>query len=106
MAVPVRPSWAVVALMLTACGSSPEGRVTVLEGARAIEFDATVQGGSFEGYGEDMGGYHLIVWRGGSATEKALFVSDVSDVQVLDALEALGADPGERPVDRHLGRTP
>lgn len=81
-------------LLLMACAGGPGGVVTTLAEARAVEFDAVVNAGAFEGHGEDMGGYHLIVWRGGGATEKALFLSDVTDVQVLDALEALGAKPG------------
>ena len=41
-----------------------------------------------------MAGYHLIVWDEGGAADHSLFVATVSDVQVLDALESLGAQPG------------
>ena len=40
-------------------------------------------------------GHHAIVWRGGRARTWALFVSDVSDHDVRQALNALGAKPGE-----------
>jgi hypothetical protein len=41
-----------------------------------------------------MAGYHLIVWRDGDAAHAALFQAAASDVEVLDALESLGAVPG------------
>ena len=41
-----------------------------------------------------MPGYHAVVWKDGSAARFGLLVSDVSDVDVLDALERLGARPG------------
>jgi len=40
-------------------------------------------------------GHHAIVWKGGRARYWALFVSDVSDHDVRQALNALGAKPGE-----------
>jgi hypothetical protein len=57
-----------------------------------IEFTATVHAKRFGGWG--MPGYHAIVWRGGSAASFALLRADVSDIEVLDALERLGARPG------------
>jgi hypothetical protein len=39
-------------------------------------------------------GHHAIVWKGGRARYWALFVSDVSDHDVRQALNALGAKPG------------
>ena len=44
--------------------------------------------------GMGMPGYHLIVWEDGRASHAALFRAQVTDVQVLDALEKLGAKPG------------
>lgn len=40
-------------------------------------------------------GHHAIVWKGGRASDRALFVSDVSDAGVRRALSALGAKAGE-----------
>ena len=57
-----------------------------------IEFTATVQAARFDGW--IMPGYHAIVWREGEAARFALLAADVSDLQVLDALERLGASPG------------
>ena len=42
-----------------------------------------------------MPGYHAVVARGGHAAEAALLEADVSDLEVLDALEKLGARPGD-----------
>lgn len=41
-----------------------------------------------------MPGYHLIVFRGGAAAASALFRAGVTDLEVLEALEFLGAHPG------------
>jgi hypothetical protein len=63
-----------------------------------IEFTATVHAKRFGGW--IMPGYHAIVWRGGSASALALLSADVSDVEVLDAIERLGVKPGATlPID-------
>lgn len=63
-----------------------------------IEFPATVHAKRFDGW--VMPGYHAIVWKGGSAAGLALLSADVSDVEVLDAIERLGAKPGPTlPID-------
>lgn len=83
-----------VALGLAA-PSSPPSRIT--RRAHGIEFPATVHAGAFERrlLGMGMPGYHLIVWKGGGAAHAALFQAEVTDGQILDALEALGAKPGD-----------
>lgn len=77
----------------TACDASP-GKVRLR--GKQIEFPAVVTKGSFEReiLGMGMPGYHLIVWEDGRASHAALFKAEVTDVQVLDALEKLGAKPG------------
>lgn len=91
-----RPGLAVVAVVLAVtvgCGSSlPQGEVSGA-GERAIEFPATVSVAAFDGEFE-LAGYHLLVWADGRASDRALFRAHVSDTEVLDALEALGATPG------------
>jgi hypothetical protein len=57
-----------------------------------IEFTATLHASRFDGW--FMPGYHAIVWKDGRAARFALLAADVSDVEVLDALERLGARPG------------
>ena len=57
-----------------------------------IEFTAAVHAARFDGW--IMPGYHAIVWREGGAARFALLAADVSDLEVLDALERLGAKPG------------
>jgi hypothetical protein len=84
-------------LLAVACsgargGDAPPGRVTRVS-ADTIEFPATVAAAAFNRR-IGMPGYHAIVWRGGRAAGVALFRAEVTDVQVLDALEALGGKPG------------
>lgn len=43
----------------------------------------------------DPPGHHLVAWARGGAGPKALLRTPVPDVQVLDALERLGARPGD-----------
>jgi hypothetical protein len=65
-------------------------------GEREVEFPATVSRQAFERelLGMGMPGYHLIVWKDGGAAMASLFRAEVADVEVLDALERLGARPG------------
>jgi len=76
--------------------SSPQGGL-IRTGDREIEFPATVSRKAFERelLGMGMPGYHLIVWKDGGAAVAALLRAEVTDVQVLDALERLGARPGD-----------
>jgi hypothetical protein len=95
--------WAVAALAAAAAlafvavarerAARPPGEVTRLS-ATEIEFTATVAASSFNRR-FPMPGYHAIVWRDGRAAHATLFRADVTDLQVLDALEALGAKPGD-----------
>ena len=58
-----------------------------------IEFPATVHAKAFD-TDSSMAGYHAIAWKTGRSAHAALFESEVSDTAVLDALESLGARPG------------
>jgi hypothetical protein len=78
------------ALALACAGPPPTQEVTTL--ADGIEFSAIVSTAEFNG--GDMDGYHLIVWEGGRAIDQSLLHARVSDLQVVDALEQLGAQPG------------
>ena len=58
------------ATSLGSCVPTPTGAVRLVDG-NAVEFPATVQSSAFaQG---DTAGYHLVVWRGGRATDHALF---------------------------------
>jgi hypothetical protein len=84
----------ILACFLAAAPSSAvgaEGAVRVRPPGE-VEFSATVHASRFDGW--IMPGYHAIVWKDGSAAGHALLVADASDVEVLDALERLGARPG------------
>ncbi len=73
-------------------GDDAPGRV-VLRRPNEIEFTASVNSKPFD-KGWLMPGYHAIVWRDGRAAHHSLLKADVTDVQVLEALESLGAKPG------------
>ncbi len=78
---------------LTACSQDLPTASVVTISESSIEFPAVVTAAGFEEE-SDMAGYHFIVWHDGRAASRSLFRAEVSDVQVLDALEALGAKPG------------
>jgi hypothetical protein len=78
-----------------AVGSRSGGSTSAVRiSGRQIEFPAVVTADSFEREILGMPGYHLIVWKGGRAAPAALFRAEVTDTEVLDALERLGAKPG------------
>jgi hypothetical protein len=78
-------------IFLQSCAATyGPSHIRVLEDA--IEIPATVHKDGFENH--SMPGYHFMTWEGGRASKGALFLTPVTDVQVLDALEALGAEPG------------
>lgn len=84
----------IVAATLAASCAAPPAPVDVRRvDDGTIEFPAVVQAAGFVADGHPPG-YHLIVWDGGGAAGGALLRARVTDVQVLDALEALGAEPG------------
>ena len=74
------------------CGSSSTQTADVRIIENAIEIPAVVSKEGFED-NEHMPGYHFIVWSGGRSANHSLFRTAVTDVQVLDALETLGAAP-------------
>jgi hypothetical protein len=85
------------AVLWLASGSAavPGSGSSVVRRGDAVEFPSTVHASGFERRLLGMPGYHLIVYKDGRASGAALFQAAVTDVQVLDALEALGAKPGD-----------
>jgi hypothetical protein len=83
---------AVLSVVSVGAVAAPRVRISSHE----IEFPAVVTRASFERelLGMGMPGYHLIVWEDGKAAMASLFRAGVTDVEVLDALEKLGAKPG------------
>ena len=81
---------------VAAASPLPKPPAAIRIAPREIEFQATVSRQAFgrELFGMGMPGYHLIVWKEGKAAPAALFRAAVTDVQVLDALEGLGARGG------------
>jgi hypothetical protein len=83
-----------VVLVSSACRGQqgPPGVVTVRR-PNEIEFTARVNAKAFDSSWM-MPGYHALVWRGGRMAHAALLEADVTDRQVVEALEGLGAKPG------------
>lgn len=83
-------------LALWVAGAAAPVRSPIRVSAREIEVPAMVSREAFERelFGMGMPGYHLIVYKDGGAAKAALFQAEVTDTQVLDALEGLGAKPG------------
>lgn len=80
--------WLVAALAAPAASAED----LVVRRPSEIEFRATVHAKAFDG-ASSMPGYHAIVWKGGRSAHAALLEAEVSDTEVLDALEGLGAKP-------------
>ena len=82
-------------LVSSACRGQqgPPGVLTIRQPGE-IEFTARVNAKAFED-GWIMPGYHALVWKGGRMAHAALLQADVTDRQVLEALEGLGAKPGD-----------
>ena len=79
-------------------GDRPSDGRQLLRRPGEIEFTATVNAKAFDRGG--MPGYHAIAWRKGGMAHAALLEADVSDVEILDALESLGArSGGDLPMD-------
>lgn len=85
--------WVALTAGLVGCSSPSTQDAHVRTFDNAIEFPAVVSLKGFE-ENEHMPGYHFIVWDGGRSANHSLFRTPVTDVQVLDALESLGATPG------------
>lgn len=87
---------AFLGLILVSAGCRGEERAPgklIVRRPNEIEFTATVNAKAFDS-GWMMPGYHALVWKGGRMAHAALLQADVTDRQVIEALEGLGARPG------------
>src|SRR6476659_5243659 len=86
----------VAALLLSAACRGQDGAAgrVVVRRPNEVEFTALVNAKAFDS-GRVMPGYHALVWKGGRMAHAALLQADVTDRQVLEALEGLGAKPGD-----------
>lgn len=91
---PPRTAGVAAALLfaIASCRAAEPGAVRV-RGPDEIEFTATVNAQAFD-RGWLMPGYHAVVWKKGRMAHAALLQADVTDVEILDALESLGAKAG------------
>lgn len=89
-------------ILLLCASSAPAQEKTspkpLIDRARkVVSFPATLHLAAFRA--GDPPGHHLITWSGGRAGKHALLRTPVSDRDVLDALESLGAKPGDNLVE-------
>ena len=94
------PGVTTAAIALLCLAAAPAPAVTVRP-PNEVEFTAIVHRARFERslLGLGMPGYHAVVWKGGSAAGAGLFEADVSDTDVLDALERLRRPGPAIPID-------
>lgn len=85
---------AAVAILGLSLPGSGAAQLTVESARSTISFPAVVQAEAFASSTGPDDRYHAVVFRGGDAAAKALFVAEVSDVDVARALRQLGADDG------------
>jgi hypothetical protein len=69
-----------------------EGSLIIDTKYKRLKFEAVFNPEGFTGKAES--GYHLIVWKAGSAVRASLFQAQVSDRKVLDAMGRFGIKPG------------
>jgi len=82
-----------IALFAAPLAALPTSAQLIVDsGARSISFPAEVQADRFLASLPPEHQYHALVSRDGSAVESALFVTDVSDVDIARALRDLGAE--------------
>src|SRR5258708_31143543 len=80
-----------VILVSSACrGQQGPPGTLIVRRPNEIEFTATVNAKAFDS-GWMMPGYHALVWKGGRMAHAALLRADVTDRQVMEALERLRA---------------
>lgn len=80
------------AALVTAQSRDAQAGPIMVRRPNEVELAATVHRKQFDS--GSMPGYHAIVWRDGRSAHSALLEADVSDRQVIRALEELGARPG------------
>jgi hypothetical protein len=82
-----------VVLGSAACRAQESPGRVIVRRPNEVEFTATVNAKAFDS-GWMMPGYHALVWKGGRMAHAALLQADVTDRQIIEALEGLGAKPG------------
>jgi hypothetical protein len=82
------------ATILLHCGPVNSQEPVIRLSENTVEVPATVHQ---EDFLEDMmmPGYHFLTWERGRAAGHTLFLTPVTDIQLLEALESLGAVPGD-----------
>jgi hypothetical protein len=81
-------------LTAAACRAPEDTSDSLVRRPGEIEFAATVHAAAFD-RAWFMPGYHALVWKGGRMAHSALLRTGVSDRDLIAALEAAGARPGD-----------
>ncbi|RMD94439.1 MAG: hypothetical protein D6814_14525 [Calditrichaeota bacterium] len=85
-------------------GSSPQSNLLrgldkkhpmqIDKAAKEIRILAEFQPGAFSGFLKWTPNYHAVVWKKGKAAREALFAAYIDDLSFYDALQEIGAVPG------------
>ena len=71
-----------------------EHSIEINQQNQSLSFDAIFQTDLYNSPASDLHDHHFLVWREGRSSKNALLVAQVSDMAILKALKALGAQPG------------
>lgn len=75
--------------------ASKEEPVSIQRNGESILFEGRIFPERFNQRRDRANGHHFIVWKGGGNAGKALIEAEPSDREILDALIAAGAEPGD-----------
>lgn len=89
---------AILCLTPLACGHGKgpdeDAQIRVDAAQRSVSFRGRIYPSRFNAWYTRPKNHHFIVWKKGRAARNGLIRADVSDVEILHALERLGARPG------------
>lgn len=80
--------------IMESCGRNPVPEVSIDPAAKTIRFGGTIHPKRYNSHTDRANGHHFIVWSRGTNAAKALITTQVSDLEILKALETIGAALG------------
>ena len=80
--------------IMESCGRNPVPEVSIDPAAKTIRFGGTIHPKRYNSHTDRANGHHFIVWSRGANATKALIMTEVSDLEILKALETIGAALG------------
>ena len=84
----------IIPLLTISCGSSDAPITHIDLNEKTVTIPGVVYPKRYNTRNDRAHGHHLIVWSKGGNANKALFETHVPDLEILDALEEIGAESG------------